>query len=103
LHVLAQPDVRGLVQDVDVPGVIIDSQLLATMQDRNLLEVARLEGLQTSVVALVLVVASYALFSKGFIGTPLELCALFFWGFSADLTLASLSSRANEWAAKSKS
>lgn len=102
LRVLAQPGVRGLVQDVDVPGVIIDAQLLATMQDRNLRELARLEGLQTLLVALVLVVASYALFIKGFVGTPLELCALFFWGFSADLTVASLSSRASEWAAKSK-
>lgn len=101
-QVLAQPGVRGLVQDVDLPGVIIDAQLLATMQDRNLWEVAKLEGLQTLLVALVLVVASYALFLKGFFGTPLELCALFFWGFSADLTVASLSSRASEWAAKSK-
>ena len=101
-QVLAQPGTRSLVPDVDGPGLVVDPQLLALWQARNRRASARLVFGQTLLVALVLLVASYALFGKGFVGTPLELAALFFWGFSADLTVASLASRVTDWAAKPK-
>ena len=99
-RVLAQPSTRSLVQDVDVPKFVVDPELLALSQARNRRASGRLVFGQTVLVALVLLVASYALFSKGFVGTTLELAALFFWGFSADLTVASLASRVTAWAAK---
>lgn len=60
---------------------------------RNATQRARAETAMSVIVAVILVWASFAFYEEKFIGTWGELLALFFWGFSADLSAQKLTEK----------
>jgi hypothetical protein len=66
---------------------------IAAAKLRNKSQLARAEGMQSLVVAFLLASTSFAFFEEKFIGTWGELLALFFWGFSADLSVDKLAEK----------
>lgn len=66
---------------------------IAAATDRNKSQLLRAEGMMSVVVAILLAWASFAYFEDKFIGTWSELLALFFWGFSADLSADKLAEK----------
>ena len=77
-------------------------QALRAYRARTKWQIAMLSVTQTVGVAVVLAVASYAVFGERFIGTYSELAGLFFWGFTADLSVAKLTDLAGGISAKPK-
>jgi len=77
-------------------------QALRAFRARTRRQIAMMSGTQTAGVAIVLAVASYAVFGERFIGTYAELAGLFFWGFTADLSVAKLTDLAGGLSAKPK-
>jgi hypothetical protein len=66
---------------------------IAAAKLRNKSQLARAEGMQSLVVGFLLASTSFAFFEEKFIGTWGELLALFFWGFSADLSVDKLAEK----------
>ena len=76
---------------------------LQAFRARSRWQIAAIYGTQTAGVAIVLAIASYAVFGERFVGTYAELAGLFFWGFTADLSVAKLTELGGGLAAKPKS
>ena len=76
---------------------------LQAFRARSRWQIAAIYGTQTAGVAIVLAIASYAVFGERFVGTCAELAGLFFWGFTADLSVAKLTELGGGLAAKPKS
>lgn len=66
---------------------------IAAAKLRNTWQLARAEGMMSIAVAALLGFTSFAVFEDKFIGTWGELLALFFWGFSADLSADKLAEK----------
>ena len=81
----------------------LDSPLgLRAFRARTRWQIAAMSGTQTVGVAIILAIASYAVFGERFVGTYAELAGLFFWGFTADLSVAKLTELGGGLAAKPK-
>jgi len=78
------------------------SQELRAFRGRTHKEIAAITGINTAAAAIIFGIASYAIFGERFIGTYSELAGLFFWGFTADLSVAKLTELSGGLAAKPK-
>lgn len=79
-----------------------DPRTLQAYAARNRRQLLWGNAIQTLAVGTILTVASLAFFRERFIGTAMELVGLFFWGFTADLSISKLTEVARGWAAKPK-
>lgn len=75
---------------------------LRAFRARTRWQIAAMSGTQTVGVAIILAIASYAVFGERFVGTYAELAGLFFWGFTADLSVAKLTELGGGLTAKPK-
>jgi hypothetical protein len=80
----------------------IDTVTLRRLAARTARELARAQMLQTGIVAVVMLGVSYVFFESSFLGTPTELLGLFFWGFTADISMAGLLGLSGGLASKPK-
>jgi len=89
-------------EQVDIRSRLSTSLAVAAYRARTRCEIAWASGVQAVGVAAILVGASFAFFEDRFIGTAAELAGLFFFGFTADFSVAKLVDLAGAWAAKPK-
>jgi hypothetical protein len=102
---LLRPLVAGMTPlKVDAAAVppVVDLAVLELWQARTARQLVCAKALQTAVVAIVMLGASYAFYEDRFLGTPTELLGLFFWGFTSDVSMAGLLALAGGLAAKLK-
>lgn len=89
-------------EDVPPPPPVVDVDALKSIASRSAWQLARAQGWRTGIVAGVMLGAAHVFFAERFIGTPVELMGLFFWGLTADISVAGLWALAGSAGAKLK-
>jgi hypothetical protein len=72
------------------PPPSVSTQSVATINARSVSELARAEGAQTLIAAVLITALGYVLFADEFIGTLNEMATVFLWGFTLDISVSKL-------------
>lgn len=89
-------------KDAPPPTPVVDVDALKSIASRSAWQLAQAQGWRTGIVAGATLGAAYVFFVERFIGTPTELMGLFFWGLTADVSVAGLWAMAGSVGAKLK-